>query len=104
MLVAGIMEGSFALNKFDPKNYHRVRLKMALKKNWMIYPVRDGETAIRGRAALFLKGKVRGDYLLTLAYDSSKENNQRLFRDIRQMNITRVWWCIGKRVWCAVHQ
>lgn len=26
---------------------------------------------------------MRGDYLLTLAYDSSKENNQRLFRDIR---------------------
>ncbi|MFH4308075.1 hypothetical protein WAJ73_24960, partial [Acinetobacter baumannii] len=29
------------------------------------------------------KGKVRGEYLLTLAYDSDKDKNQRLFRDIR---------------------
>jgi hypothetical protein len=30
-----------------------------------------------------LKGKVKGEYLLTLAYDSDKDKNQRLFRDIR---------------------
>jgi len=30
------------------------------------------ERELRGRAALFLKGKVRGDTLLTLAYDSAK--------------------------------
>ncbi|MDU2066926.1 MAG: hypothetical protein E6713_19090, partial [Sporomusaceae bacterium] len=34
-------------------------------------------------AAMFLKGKVKGEYLLTLAYDSDKDKNQRLFRDIR---------------------
>lgn len=36
-----------------------------------------------GRAAFFLKGKVRGAYLLTMAYDSDKNHQDRLFRDIR---------------------
>ncbi|MFN6995021.1 MAG: hypothetical protein ACK4PH_12535 [Aquincola tertiaricarbonis] len=36
-----------------------------------------------GRAALYLKGQVRGDALLTLAYDSDKRSQERLFRDIQ---------------------
>ncbi len=36
-----------------------------------------------GRAAVFLKGKVRGDALLTVAYDSDKNTRERLFRDIQ---------------------
>ena len=32
---------------------------------------------------MFLKGKVRGDYLLTLGYDSDKDTQTRLFRDIQ---------------------
>ena len=84
MLVAGIIEGSFALNKFDPKNLSQSSTQDGFEEELNdLSSSADGETAIRGRAALFLKGKVRGDYLLTLAYDSSKENNQRLFRDIR---------------------
>ncbi|MFG6414946.1 SdrD B-like domain-containing protein [Roseateles sp. DC23W] len=35
------------------------------------------------RAAVFLKGKVRGDALLTVAYDSDKNTRERLFRDIQ---------------------
>jgi len=84
MLIAGIIEGSFALNKFDPKNLSKSSTQDGFEEELNdLSSSGDGETAIRGRAALFLKGKVRGDYLLTLAYDSSKENNQRLFRDIR---------------------
>ena len=36
-----------------------------------------------GRAAFFFKGTVKGEYLLTAAYDSDKEGKDRLFRDIR---------------------
>ena len=36
-----------------------------------------------GRTAFFLKGKIRGDYLLTAAYDSEKTTRDRLFRDIQ---------------------
>ncbi len=35
------------------------------------------------RAAFFLKGKVLGKYLLTAAYDSNKQREGRLFRDIK---------------------
>ena len=48
-------------------------------------------TAARSTAArvrrrpdrVFLKGKIRGDYLLTAAYDSEKTTRDRLFRDIQ---------------------
>ncbi|MFT4173636.1 MAG: hypothetical protein QM639_13810 [Rhodocyclaceae bacterium] len=43
----------------------------------------DGKREAAARAALFLKGKVRGDYLLTLGYDSDKDTQARLFRDIQ---------------------
>lgn len=44
---------------------------------------RDGKLQSGGRAAFFLKGKVRGDALLTAAYDSDKAQRERLFRDIQ---------------------
>ncbi len=43
----------------------------------------DGKLAAGARAAFFLKGKIRGDYLLTAAYDSDKDTRERLFRDIQ---------------------
>ena len=43
----------------------------------------DGKTAAGARAAFFLKGKIKGDYLLTAAYDSDKDTRERLFRDIQ---------------------
>ncbi|MDA7417542.1 OmpA family protein [Xenophilus arseniciresistens] len=36
-----------------------------------------------GRAAFFFKGTIKGEYLLTAAYDSDKTQKDRLFRDIR---------------------
>jgi uncharacterized repeat protein (TIGR01451 family) len=36
-----------------------------------------------GRAAFFFKGAIKGEYLLTAAYDSDKTERDRLFRDIR---------------------
>ncbi|MDB5947322.1 MAG: hypothetical protein JWQ33_2348 [Ramlibacter sp.] len=41
-----------------------------------------GKADASSRLAMFLKGKVKGDYLLTLAYDSDKQTSDRLFRDI----------------------
>jgi uncharacterized repeat protein (TIGR01451 family) len=36
----------------------------------------------KGRVSLFLKGKVKGNYLLTLAYDSDKDSRDKLYKDI----------------------
>jgi hypothetical protein len=43
----------------------------------------DGRRRAAGRAAFYLKGTVRGDYLLTAAFDSDKSTQERLFRDIQ---------------------
>lgn len=43
----------------------------------------DGSVTSGGHAALLLKGKIKGETLLTMAYDSDKTSGQRLFRDIQ---------------------
>jgi hypothetical protein len=42
-----------------------------------------GKANAAARAAFFLKGTVRGDVLLTAAYDSDKETRARLLRDVK---------------------
>jgi hypothetical protein len=43
----------------------------------------DGKFTGAARGAMILKGKVKGSYLLTLAYDSERDPQHQLFRDIR---------------------
>jgi uncharacterized repeat protein (TIGR01451 family) len=49
-----------------------------LSRDW-----NDGKGTAGARAAFFLKGKIKGDFLLTAAYDSDKDTRERLFRDIQ---------------------
>ena len=42
-----------------------------------------GSTDVAARSAFYFKGTVKGDYLLTTAFDSDKTTRDRLFRDIR---------------------
>ena len=42
-----------------------------------------GKANAAGRAAFFIKGTIRGDLLLTAAYDSDKATRARLLRDVR---------------------
>ena len=84
MVAAGIIEGmvsfkNFNAAKVDPayaNDGFEAELQSLASSN-------DGKLNASGRAAMFLKGKVKGEYLLTLSYDSNKEKDQRLFRDIR---------------------
>ena len=43
----------------------------------------DGSTRAGARGALFMKGRVPGDRLLTLSYDSERDRGRTHFRDIR---------------------
>ncbi|NUQ01875.1 MAG: hypothetical protein HUU35_18680, partial [Armatimonadetes bacterium] len=43
----------------------------------------DGSAQLGSRAAMFFKGRVLGDWLLTMGYDSEKQGNERLLRDIQ---------------------
>ena len=57
----------------------------------------DGKTTAGARAAFYLKGKVKGDYLLTAAYDSDKDTQERLFRDIQPDEFYPVYGDSGQR-------
>jgi hypothetical protein len=84
IIAVGMVEGSFNFKNFDPKELSGINSNDGFEEELNeISASKDGKRNITGRAALFLKGKVKGEYLLTLAYDSDKDKNQRLFRDIR---------------------
>jgi len=78
LIAVGIVEGAISLKDFDGSNITDAQGAFEQELN----EIAGGDDySATGRAAMFLKGKVRGDYLLTLAYDSDKKG-ERLFRDI----------------------
>ncbi|WP_425283445.1 SdrD B-like domain-containing protein [Acinetobacter boissieri] len=84
IIAVGMLEGSVNFKKFDPKQFGQSQSNDSFEEELNdISSSHDGRQSINGRAALFLKGQVKGEYLLTLSYDSDKDKNQRLFRDIR---------------------
>ena len=46
------------------------------------YQFNNGKSSHAYRTAFFLKGTIKGEYLLTAAYDSDKDTRERLLRDI----------------------
>ena len=84
LIGAGIIEGAINFNSLSLKNLltpqNRDNFEQTI--NRFHYESGDGKRSTEARAAMFLKGKVKGDYLLTLAYDSDKDLRDRVFRDI----------------------
>ena len=85
MIAAGVIEGVLNLRKLDSRALMPARAQDGfeqeishLSRTWG-----DGKRDAAARAAMFLKGRVKGEYLLTLAYDSDKNTRERLFRDIQ---------------------
>lgn len=85
MIAAGVIEGVLNLRKLDARGLTPARAQdgfeqeiQHISRTWG-----NGDRDAGARAAMFLKGKVRGEYLLTLAYDSDKNTRERLFRDIQ---------------------
>jgi uncharacterized repeat protein (TIGR01451 family) len=81
---AGIIEGAFSLNSLSLKNMVAAQQRDGFEQQIQRfhYESGDGKRSSEGRAAMFLKGKIKGEYLLTLAYDSDKDLKERVFRDI----------------------
>ena len=85
MIAAGVIEGVINLRKLDPRSLVPARAQDGFEQE-LLHLSRssgDGKREAGARAAFFLKGKVRGEYLLTAAYDSDKDTRERLFRDIQ---------------------
>ena len=87
MIAVGVVEGAFNLRNIDATKLAQPRSNDAFELEInRINPVgqsSDGKSSLGARSAFFLKGMVKGDYLLTLAYDSEKEVRGVLFRDIQ---------------------
>lgn len=85
LLATGVIEGVLNLRKLDSRALVPTRAQDGfeeeikhLSRTW-----NNGKYDAGARAAMFIKGKIKGEYLLTLAYDSDKNTRERLFRDIQ---------------------
>jgi hypothetical protein len=83
-IAVGLLEGRLRSDKFDPKQITPVRENDGFDNELKGFTkeFNGGTTKLGARAAVYLKGKVKGEYLLTLAYDSDKEVRKKLFQDI----------------------
>ncbi len=85
MIAAGLIEGAIRLSKKDAAQFSSARIDDGFEAELRHFErqFNDGKGSAAARAAVFLKGKIKGEALLTLAYDSEKETRARLLRDIR---------------------
>ncbi len=84
MIVVGLIEGHLRSDKFDPNQIVPVRENDGFDNELRQFTkeFNGGSTRLGVRAAVYLKGKISGQYLLTLSYDSEKDTRKRLFQDI----------------------
>jgi outer membrane protein OmpA-like peptidoglycan-associated protein len=89
MLVVGIVEGAINLSKAkgpsagDIKEFGFTDTLRNWEKTTSTISADGVEyKTVAGRVALFAKGAIKGEYLLTAAVDSDKITTQKLFRDI----------------------
>ena len=84
MIATGIVEGAFNLRRLSANSIRSTSASDNFEQQLNTFGTNaTGDNSTSGRAALFLKGKVLGSSLLTVGYDSAKEANQQLFRDIQ---------------------
>ncbi len=84
MIASGIIEGRFALNSLSRNQLLPTDPSDAFEQELRQSADLGSDATGTGRAAFYLKGKIKGDTLLTIAYDSDKrrDGDSRLFRDI----------------------
>ena len=83
-VAVGLIEGRLRSDKFDPSQITPARENDGFDNELKGFTKEfsGGKTKLGARAAVYLKGKVKGEYLLTLAYDSDKDVRKKLFQDI----------------------
>ena len=89
MLVVGIVEGAINLSKAKGPSAADIKevgfsdtLRNWEKTSTSISPNGVEYKTVAGRVALFAKGAIKGEYLLTAAVDTDKITSQKLFRDV----------------------
>jgi len=82
LLAVGLVEGVLNLRRGGIEPVQRGDVFDREIRAWS-RQFNGGKTSLDSRVAFYLKGQVRGDVLLTAAYDSDKDTRARLLRDIR---------------------
>ena len=84
MVAAGVVDGTLSLNHFSGNTSNPNRGFDGFEDALRHFSKTNGRTdaELGARAAMFAKGKVDKDTLLTLSYDSDKAYEQPLFRDL----------------------
>ena len=82
MLGVGLVEGTLNLRNGGIQPVQRGDVFEREIRAWS-RDFNGGRASLDTRLAFYLKGQVRGDVLLTAAYDSDKDTRARLLRDIR---------------------
>lgn len=83
MIASGIIEGRFSLNRLSLDQILPTSPSDAFEEELHENLGSHNDATGKGRAAFYLKGKVKGDVLLTIAYDSDKRaGDTKLFRDL----------------------
>lgn len=85
LIAVGLIEGTINLRNLSPSGLQPTQSGDVFERQIqsVTRSFSDGKGDVATRAALFLKGKVLGSTLLTLAYDSDKPSDTTLFRDIQ---------------------
>ncbi len=93
MIAVGLVEGRLRSDKFDPRTIVPVRENDGFDNELRGFTreFNGGAGSFGMRAALYLKGKIQGKYLLTAAYDSDKETRPNLFQTIDPNNFYPVY-------------
>ncbi|MGB4811142.1 MAG: hypothetical protein WBP13_01490 [Methylophilaceae bacterium] len=85
MVAAGLIEGIISKSNISAGSLSPTRLNDGFEQQIQRWSsqFQNGKANSAVRTAFFIKGKIKGDVLLTAAFDSDKETRARLLRDIR---------------------
>ena len=85
MLAVGLVEGVINLSNIASSQLAQPRSADVFEREIRKFEhlFNNGKSSYAYRAAFFLKGEIKGEYLLTAAYDSDKDTRERLLRDIQ---------------------
>ncbi|WP_171161624.1 SdrD B-like domain-containing protein [Usitatibacter palustris] len=99
LIAAGVIEGVVNLRNINTRTLTPTRDADGFEQELrhLSKEFDDGKGQAGARAAFFLKGKIKGDILLTAAYDSDKDTKERLFRDIQPDEFYPVYGDSGVR-------
>ncbi len=88
LVAAGVIDGTLSLNRSSGNTAHPARSFDAFEDELHSLSTTSGDNALAAaaRAAMFMKGDIGHDTLLTMSYDSQKQKEQKLFRDLNPIS------------------